>query len=181
MEVIGKIILITLAAFGIFVLLFNVAFEIWVRRKLKEMDNFDLDEPKDFLKAAEMCFGPVEEKFEGATEQLTDAQKRYIEAIVAAGYTTEKEYVKALQEGTAALENMEPDTWIQGLINLQEASIEAAEKVNDLKDELADLEEQLIEDKEAVDEAAQALHEAKFGTEDFQSGLDGLINYERPL
>lgn len=122
-----------------------------------------------------------EKKFEGATEQLTDAQKRYIEAIVSAGYTTEKEYIKALQEGTAALENMEPDTWIQGLINLQEASSEAAEKVNDLKDELADLEEQLIEDKEAVDEAAQALHEAKFGTEDFQSGLDGLINYERPL
>lgn len=122
-----------------------------------------------------------EKKFEGATEQLTDAQKKYIEAIVAAGYTTEKEYIKALQEGTAALENMEPDTWIQGLINLQEASSEAAEKVNDLKDELADLEEQLIEDKEAVDEAAQALHEAKFGTEDFQSGLDGLINYERPL
>ena len=122
-----------------------------------------------------------EKKFEGATEQLTDAQKRYIEAIVSAGYTTEKEYIKALQEGTAALENMEPDTWIQGLISLQEASSEAAEKVNDLKDELADLEEQLIEDKEAIDEAAQALHEAKFGTEDFQSGLDGLINYERPL
>ena len=122
-----------------------------------------------------------EKKFEGATEQLTDAQKGYIETIVAAGYTTEKEYIKALQEGTSALENMEPDTWIQGLINLQEASGEAAEKVNDLKDELADLEEQLIEDKEAVDEAAQALHEAKFGTEDFQSGLDGLINYERPL
>lgn len=122
-----------------------------------------------------------EKKFEGATEQLTDAQKRYIEAIVAAGYTTEEEYIKALQEGTAALKNMEPDTWIQGLINLQEASGEAAEKVDDLKDELADLEEQLIEEQEAIDEAAQALHEAKFGAEDFQSGLDGLINYERPL
>ena len=122
-----------------------------------------------------------EKKFEGATEQLTDAQKRYIEAIVTAGYTTEEEYIKALQEGTVALEDMEPDTWIQGLINLQKASKEAAEKVNDLKDELVDLKEQLIEDKKAVDEAAQALHEAKFGTEDFQSGLDGLINYDRPL
>ena len=72
MEVIGKIILITLATFGIFVLLFNIAFEIWVRRKLKEIDNFDFDEPKDFLKAAEMCFGPVEEKFEGATLLLLE-------------------------------------------------------------------------------------------------------------
>lgn len=72
MGVIGKIILILLAAFGIFVLLFNIIFEIWVRHKLKEMDNFDLDKPSDFLKAAEMCFGPVEERFEGATLLLLE-------------------------------------------------------------------------------------------------------------
>lgn len=72
MGVIGKIILILLAAFGIFVLLFNIIFEIWVRRKLKEIDNFDLDKPSDFLKAAEMCFGPVEERFEGATLLLLE-------------------------------------------------------------------------------------------------------------
>lgn len=72
MGVIGKIILILLAAFGIFVLLFNIIFEIWVRRKLKEIDSFDLDKPSDFLKAAEMCFGPVEEKFEGATLLLLE-------------------------------------------------------------------------------------------------------------
>lgn len=122
-----------------------------------------------------------EKKFEGATEQLTDAQKRYIEVIVAAGYSTEEEYIQALQEGAAALKNMEPDTWIQGLVNLREASVDAQEEVKNLKDELTDLNEQLIEDQKAADEAAQALHEAKFGTEDFQSGLDGLINYERPL
>lgn len=72
MGVIGKIILILLAAFGIFVLAFNIIFEIWVRRKIKEMDNFDLDKPSDFLKAAEMCFGPVEERFEGATLLLLE-------------------------------------------------------------------------------------------------------------
>lgn len=72
MGVIGKIILILLAAFGIFVLAFNIIFEIWVRRKLKEIDNFDLDKPSDFLKAAEMCFGPVEERFEGATLLLLE-------------------------------------------------------------------------------------------------------------
>lgn len=105
----------------------------------------------------------------------------FVETMVQQGYTSIEEFTKALQEGKVELSSMEADTWIQGLVNLQEASSEAAEKVNDLKDELADLEEQLIEDKEAVDEAAQALHEAKFGTEDFQSGLDGLINYERPL
>lgn len=72
MGVIGKIILILLAAFGIFVLAFNIIFEIWVRRKIKEIDNFDLDKPSDFLKAAEMCFGPVEERFEGATLLLLE-------------------------------------------------------------------------------------------------------------
>ena len=72
MGVIGKIILIILAAFGLFVLAFNIIFEIWVRHKLKEMDNFDLDKPSDFLKAAEICFGPVEERFEGATLLLLE-------------------------------------------------------------------------------------------------------------
>lgn len=72
MGVVGKIILIILAAFGLFVLAFNIIFEIWVRRKLKEMDNFDLDKPSDFLKAAELCFGPVEERFEGATLLLLE-------------------------------------------------------------------------------------------------------------
>lgn len=72
MGVIGKIILILLAAFGIFILVFNIIFEIWVRRKLKEMDDLDLDKPSDFLKAAELCFGPVEERFEGATLLLLE-------------------------------------------------------------------------------------------------------------
>ena len=72
MGIIGKIILILLAAFGLFILAFNIIFEIWVRRKLKEIDDFDLDKPNDFLKAAELCFGPVEEKFEGATLLLLE-------------------------------------------------------------------------------------------------------------
>lgn len=72
MGVIGKIILILFAAFGIFVLLFNIIFEIWVRHKVKEMDDFDLDKPTDFLKAAELCFGPVVKKFEGATLLLLE-------------------------------------------------------------------------------------------------------------
>lgn len=72
MGVIGKIILIILAAFGVLILTFNIIFEIWARRKLKEIDNFDLDKPSDFLKAAEICFGPVEERFEGATLLLLE-------------------------------------------------------------------------------------------------------------
>ena len=72
MGVIGKIILILLAAFGIFILVFNIIFEIWVRRKLKEMDDLNLDKPDEFLKAAELCFGPVEERFEGATLLLLE-------------------------------------------------------------------------------------------------------------
>lgn len=62
-----KVVVIALAAFGLLTLIFNITFEIWVRRKLKKMNNFDLDKPSDFLKAAEMCFGPVEERFENAT------------------------------------------------------------------------------------------------------------------
>ena len=67
-----KIILILLAAFGMLVLLFNIIFEIWVRRKIKEVDNLDLDEPTDFFKAAELCFGPMVEKFENATLLLLE-------------------------------------------------------------------------------------------------------------
>lgn len=103
----------------------------------------------------------------------------FIEKMVAEGYDDIDEYIKALSEGLTSLKGQESDTWIQGLITKSLA--EAAGKVNDLKAELKGLEEQLVEDKKAADEAAQALHEAKFGTEDFQSGLDGLINYERPL
>ena len=126
----------------------------------------------------------LSEEEKKTTDLFADLTTENIDLIISiaeAGYQSIDEYIKALKEGNAELSNMKPDVWIQGLINLQEASIEAQEKVNDLKDELADLEEQLIEEQEAIDEAAQALHEAKFGTEDFQSGLDGLINYERPL
>ena len=126
----------------------------------------------------------LEDKNTVLAEELYNAlgdNAAFIEKMVAEGYDDIDEYVKALSEGLTSLKGQESDTWIQGLINLQESSAEAAGKVNDLKAELEGLEEQLVEDKKAADEAAQALHEAKFGTEDFQSGLDGLINYERPL
>lgn len=118
-----------------------------------------------------------EKKFEGATNQLTQAQKKYIETIVAAGYTTEEEYIKALKEGTIALENMESDIYIQGLVNLSESMVNAAEKVNDLKEELEELNEQLEDDKTALAEAEDELRQAIHGSDDFQSSLDGLINY----
>ena len=126
----------------------------------------------------------LEDKDNVLAEKLYNAlgdKAAFTEKMVAEGYDNINEYIKALSEGLTSLKGQESDTWIQGLINLQESSAEAAGKVNDLKAELKGLEEQLVEDKKAVDEAAQALHEAKFGTEDFQSGLDGLINYERPL
>ena len=163
-----------------------------LRDQIKINDKL-LKEAEDFNKDA-MLVSASEQKLIEKYKELKDAgedtteilekfgdKANFVETMVQQGYTSIEEFTKALQEGKVELSSMEADTWIQGLINLQEASSEAAEKVNDLKDELADLEEQLIEDKEAVDEAAQALHEAKFGTEDFQSGLDGLINYERPL
>lgn len=168
--------------------------EAWTTQAMAPLDQLrkDIELNKQLFREAEKIDIPqindaisiyleYGKEFRNELSQLTNEQKRYIETIVAAGYATEEEYIKALQEGTSTLQNMEPKVWIQGLVNLQEASIDAAEKVNDLKKELADLNEQLIEDQKAVNEAAQALHEAKHGTEDFQSGLDGLINYERPL
>lgn len=72
MGTIGKICLIVLAAFGLFILIFNIVFEIWIRRQMKKLDEINLDKPGDFLKAAELCFGPVEERFENATLLLLE-------------------------------------------------------------------------------------------------------------
>jgi hypothetical protein len=116
-----------------------------------------------------------------AFNQLDTKIQDYILTIKEAGYSTQEEFIKALQEGTAAMEAMEPDVWIQGLVSMQEASAEVEEEINDLKDELDDLDKQLADDKKAVDETYKTWQEAIHGTEDYQSSLDGLLNYERRL
>lgn len=89
--------------------------------------------------------------------------------------------IQKLKELTPAYNEALRSFQIQSIVSLSTAFMNAKESVEDLKEELEDLQEQLTEDQEALNEAAQALHEAQYGTEDFQSKLDGLINYERPL
>ena len=121
------------------------------------------------------------QKYGSHVEGITDKQKEYIEAITQAGYATEEEYIKALEEGTMALENMRPDVYIQGLVNLSESMTSATEKVNDLKEELEELNEQLEDDKTALAEAEDELRQAIHGSDDFQSSLDGLVNYTEKI
>ena len=121
------------------------------------------------------------QKYKTHVAGITKEQQEYIEAITRKGYATEKEYIKALEDGVDALENMRPDVYIQGLVSLTEAMNQAENQVQDLKDELEDLNKQLDDDKKAVDEAYKTWQEAIHGTEDYQSSLDGLLNYERRL
>ena len=121
------------------------------------------------------------QKYESHVKGITDKQKEYIETITKAGYTTEEEYIKALEEGTIALENMKPDVYIQGLVNLSESMVNSAEKANDLKKELEGLNEQLEDDKAALAETEDELRQVIHGSNDFQSSLDGLVNYTEKI
>ena len=121
------------------------------------------------------------QKYGSHVKGITDKQKEYIETITDARYTTEEEYIKALEEGTVALENMKPDVYIQGLVNISESMVNAAEKVNDLKKELEGLNEQLEDDKTALAETEDELRQVIHGSNDFQSSLDGLVNYTEKI
>lgn len=116
-----------------------------------------------------------------AFNQLEPEIQEYILAIKEAGYVTETSFVKALEEGTVALEQMEPETWIQGLVSITEAVVDADEKIEDLNEELEDLNKQLEEDKAALAEAEDELRQAIHGSDDFQSSLDGLVNYTEKI
>lgn len=105
----------------------------------------------------------------------------FVATMVDNGYTSLQDYIQALKEGKVELSSVEADTWIQGLVNLQEASVDAKEKVQDLTDELVDLNEQLDDDKKAMDEAYQTWQDAIHGSEGYQSSLNGLFNYEKRL
>ena len=76
---------------------------------------------------------------------------------------------------------MEPDVWVQGLVSISEAVTDADEKIEDLNEELEDLNKQLEEDKAALAEAEDELRQAIHGSDDFQSSLDGLVNYTEKI
>ena len=116
-----------------------------------------------------------------AFNQLDTKIQDYILTIKNAGYSTQEEFIKALEEGTLAMENMEPDVWVQGLVSISEAVVDADEKIEDLNEELEDLNKQLDEDKAALAEAEDELRQAIHGSDDFQSSLDGLVNYTEKI
>ena len=58
----------------------------------------------------------------------------FVETMVQQGYTSVEEFISALREGKMELSSMEAGAWIQGLVNLREASADAQEEVKNLKD-----------------------------------------------
>jgi TP901 family phage tail tape measure protein len=105
----------------------------------------------------------------------------FINKMVNEGYTSLISYAQALKNGKIALSEMEPDVWVQGLVSISEAVADADEKIEDLNEELEDLNKQLEEDKAALAEAEDELRQAIHGSDDFQSSLDGLVNYTEKI
>ena len=113
-------------------------------------------------------------------DNLTDKQKEYITTI-AENYDTEIEFLNSRQEIISELNKEQPNTYIKSLRLLKEAAEQADEEVEDLKEDLEDLNKQLEEDKEALAEAEDELRQAIHGSDDFQSSLDGLVNYTEKI
>lgn len=70
MKIVGIIILSVLALYG----LFNIIGNIFIRCYVKKLENlkFNLEDSDQFLQAAEIVFGPVEETFKDATLLVTE-------------------------------------------------------------------------------------------------------------
>lgn len=73
MKVVEIIILSILALYALFNIIGNI-FISWYAKKLEFLENleFDLEDSDQFLQAAEIVFGPVEETFEDATLLITE-------------------------------------------------------------------------------------------------------------
>ena len=122
-----------------------------------------------------------EEKDTSEIEAIFGNKIDFINKMVDEGYTSLISYAQALKDGKIALSEMEPETWIQGLVSITEAVADAEEEVEDLNEELEDLNKQLEEDKAALAEAEDELRQAIHGSDDFQSSLDGLVNYTEKI
>lgn len=70
MKIVGIIILSILALYGLFSIIGNI-FIKWYAKKFESLE-FDLEDSDQFLQAAEIVFGPVEETFEDATLLITE-------------------------------------------------------------------------------------------------------------
>ena len=112
---------------------------------------------------------------------LTAEEKEMVMFLADKGYKTIEEYISDLEEGNAALNQLSDGAYLDALVSLNEEFSQAKDTVKDLKEELEDLNKTLEENKESVREAEQAVREAYHGTELYESGLDGLINYAQKL
>lgn len=112
---------------------------------------------------------------------LTAEEKEMVMFLADKGYKTIEEYISDLEEGNAALNQLSNGAYLDALVSLNEEFSQAKDTVKDLKEELEDLNKTLEENKESVREAEQAVREAYHGTELYESGLDGLINYAQKL
>ena len=112
---------------------------------------------------------------------LNEEQAELIKVIAENGFSSIQEYINALEEGRTALSELTPDTYIQALEALSESVNNTSNKVNDLKEELEELNEQFEENKIALSEAEDELRQVIHGSDNFQSSLDGLINYTEKI
>ena len=112
---------------------------------------------------------------------LTAEEKEMVMFLADKGYKTIEEYISDLEAGNAALNQLSDGAYLDALVSLNEEFSQAKDTVKDLKEELEDLNKTLEENKESVRDAEQAVREAYHGTELYESGLDGLINYAQKL
>lgn len=120
-------------------------------------------------------------------QQLDPVTQNFVKAV-AEEYDNIAELVTALQAGTAGLKGLRVPTKIEEMKRLVSAIKDGEEAVSSAKDdvaaandELEDLNKQLTEDTKALQEAEEALQEAIHGSENFQSSLDGLVNYTEKI
>lgn len=112
---------------------------------------------------------------------FTDKEKDFIDFIVSNGCTSIEDYNQALIEGKMALEGMRADTWIESLSAMSSMAQQAAESVEELKDDLKEAKKDQEENTKSLNDAVDALREAKEGTDNYRSGLDSLINYTNKI
>lgn len=127
------------------------------------IDGYDLDIEKMYSSYYDSLAKPrnvIEEEYIIAMENLEDNEKT--ENIYKALEKADMDYVLSITES---------------IENANEAVEEAEKAVEDAKKTYDDAIEKLADLEQAYWEAVEAQQEALYGSEDFQSSLDGLINY----
>lgn len=133
-------------------------------------------EKKSLSEAAEY-FKQNQKEFEKYDGQYKSLIQDFIndDETIWSNYVENKAYI--LDE----MREQEDEIYIQALQTMIDNYEQAEDQISDLNDELEDLNETLADNKKAVDDAYKTWQEAIHGTKDYQSSLDGLLNYERRI